>query len=449
MATSPFQQWALTRRQALTVGGTTVVASALGAPWPRAARAAEKAPIGTWPAGVSGSTAFVGISLPRTGTYAVPGEDELKGFELAIEHVNKGHDLIRQMAPKVTKGLLDKNLIYGVADSEAHPNVAVQNLSRFVSSNQAILLVGSCSSAEAVADNKFGQREKVIYLPGVSGSNDTTGKDCVRYSFRTCFYGQTSSAALCPVLIKNMGRNKKVAYMTPDYTYGHTVQHSMEEYLAKGGWTTVTNQVSPLGTSDFSSYLLNIVNSGADVLVNINWGNDAVASVKQANQFGVMKKMTLVVAYSVPFLAKEVGPEMTQGVFTATDWWWTLEDQYPLSKLFLEAFRAKYNYTPDWSAESAYMQLACWTRMVSEAGTFYPPDVIQTYEKGEHFNSLVGEVWFRPEDHQLVRPVVIQRGKKPSDMKNPDDYWEIIEVVPGQGLMQSPDAFGCHLGPYV
>ena len=39
--------------------------------------------------------------------------------------------------------------------------------------------------------------------------------------------------------------------------------------------------------------------------------------------------------------------------------------------------------------------------MVSEAGTFYPPDVIKTYEKGEHFNSLVGDVWFRPEDHQL------------------------------------------------
>jgi len=325
----------------------------------------------------------------------------------------------------------------------------VQNLPRFVSSNQAILLVGSCSSAEAVADNKFGQREKVIYLPGVSGSNDTTGKDCVRYSFRTCFYAQTSSAALCPVLIKNIGRNKKVAYMTPDYTYGHTVQHSMQEYLGEGGWTTVTNQVSPLGTSDFSSYLLNVADSGADVLVNINWGNDAVASIKQANQFGIMKKMTLVVAFSVPFLAKEVGPELTEGVFTATDWWWTLEDRYPLSKLFLEAFRAKYNYAPDWTAESAYMQIACWARMVSDAGTFYPPDVIKTYEKGEHFNSLVGDVWFRPEDHQLVRPVVIQRGKKPSEMKNPDDYWDIVEVVPGQGLMQPTEAFGCHLGSYV
>ena len=63
--------------------------------------------------------------------------------------------------------------------------------------------------------------------------------------------------------------------------------------------------------------------------------------------------------------------------------------------------------------------------------------------------STVGEVWFRPEDHQLVRPVVIERGKAKSAMKSPDDYYEVLEVVPGGPLMQKPDAFGCHLGPYA
>jgi branched-chain amino acid transport system substrate-binding protein len=62
---------------------------------------------------------------------------------------------------------------------------------------------------------------------------------------------------------------------------------------------------------------------------------------------------------------------------------------------------------------------------------------------------MVGEVHFRAADHQLVRPVVIVRGKKQSDMKNPEDYWEVLEVVPGEPLMQKPDAFGCSLGDYV
>jgi branched-chain amino acid transport system substrate-binding protein len=439
---------ALGRRTLLRTGASLAGATALGVSPTRHASAAEGA-IGTWPAGVAGSTAFIGVSLPRTGTYAVPGEDELKGYQLAIEHINGGNELIRRMAPKVTKGLLGKQVVFGVADSEAKPNVAVQNLAKFVAGNKAILLTGCCSSAEAVANNKFAQRERVIYLPGVSTSNDTTGKDCVRYSFRTCFYGQTASAALSPVLLKHLGQNKKVAFLTPDYTYGHTVRASMQEYLSKGGWTVATNQVCPLGVPDFSSYLLNIAHSGADVFINITWGHDTVQSIKQANGFGILKEMPVAMPVSSPFLPREVGPELTAGMYAATDFWWTVGDKYPLAKVFVEEFEKKHNYKPEWTAASAYMQLACWARMASEAGTFNPVEVIKTYEKGEHFDSLVGEVWFRPEDHQLVRPVVVERGKKPSDMRSPDDYWEVLEIVPGEGLMQPPSAFGCELGPYI
>jgi branched-chain amino acid transport system substrate-binding protein len=125
------------------------------------------------------------------------------------------------------------------------------------------------------------RREKVLYVTGISGSNNTTGKDCVRYSFRQGFYGRTAAAALGPLLVKTFGRNKKAAYLATDCTYGYTVQHSMKDYLnKKGGWTTVTNQVAPLGAPDYSSYLLNVANSGADVLLNVNWGHDAVLSIK-------------------------------------------------------------------------------------------------------------------------------------------------------------------------
>src|SRR3546814_11360634 len=110
------------------------------------------------------------------------------------------------------------------------------------------MMTGSVSSAEAVADNKLAEREKVIYLPGITGSNDTTGKDCVRYSFRECFYAETAAKAIAPVLIKNLGKNKKIAFLTPDYTYGHTVRPSMEEHLKAGGWTVATTQIPPLGT---------------------------------------------------------------------------------------------------------------------------------------------------------------------------------------------------------
>ena len=121
--------------------------------------------------------------------------------------------------------------------------------------------------------------------------------------------------------------------------------------------------------------------------------------------------MQMVIPYQIPFLAKETGPELMEGVYAATDFWWTLEDKYPLAKMFVEAFDKKYGYKPEWGANNAYMSFAIWARMVSEAGSFYPPDVIKQYEKGEKFDSTVGEVYFRKEDHQLVRPVDHRQGQ--------------------------------------
>jgi ABC-type branched-subunit amino acid transport system substrate-binding protein len=437
-------------RRALLKTGAAISGAALVSPvasFPAFA-VGDQPPIGTWPAGSQGNTVFIGASVPRTGTYAVQGEDELKGYQLAIEHINEGNELVKKISPKTKQGVLGKKLTLGVADSGAKPNEAVQAQQRFITENKAVMITGGTSSAVAVALNKLAQREKVMFVCGISGSNDTTGKDCVRYGVRQNFFGQTAAAAIAPVLIKEFGKGKKVAYMTPDYTYGHTVTKSMQDFTKDAGWTTVTNQVSPLGAPDFSSCLLNVANSGADILINVNWGHDAVLSIQQAKQFGVLDKMKLVVPYQVPFLARETGGLMA-GVFAATDYWWTVEDKYPLAKMFNAAFEKKYGYKPEWGAENAYISFVHWARMVEEAGTFYPPAVIKQYEKEETIPSLVGDVNYRKEDHQAIRPVIIVKGKQQKDMKGKEDYYDVVEIVPGKGLMQKPDEFGCKLGDYT
>ncbi len=439
----------VSRRRMLKAGAGLAGAALLPGSFSLRAFAADNAPIGTWPAGSSGDTVSIGAAVPLTGTYAVQGEDERKGMELAVEHINTGHELIKKISPKTNKGVMGKQVKLLVADSAAKPNEAVQAQQRFITENKIVLMTGSTSSAVAVALNKLAQREKVLYVAAISGSNDTTGKDCVRYGFRQCFYGQTAAAAIGPVMVKTYGKNKKAAYLTPDYTYGHTVTKSMQDYLATAGWTTATNQVAPLGAPDYSSYLLNVANSGADYLINVNWGHDAVLSTQQAKQFGVLDKMKLVIPYQIPFLAREVGNNLTSGVYAATDYWWTLEDKFPLAKMFNDAFEKKFGYKPEWGAENAYVSFAHWARMVEEAKSFYPPDVIKTYEKEETIPSLVGDVYYRKEDHQCVRPVIIVRGKDQKDMKNKEDFWEVLEVVPGKPLMQAPDAFGCKLGDYT
>ena len=78
--------------------------------------AEDQPAMGTWPDGSSGSTVNIGATVPRTGTYAVQGEDELKGMQLAVEHINNGDPLLKKIAPKVSKGVLGKQVNLVVAD---------------------------------------------------------------------------------------------------------------------------------------------------------------------------------------------------------------------------------------------------------------------------------------------------------------------------------------------
>ena len=96
------------------------------------------------------------------------------------------------------------------------------------------------------------------------------------------------------------------------------------------------------------------------------------------------------------------------------------------------------------------MQIALWADAVTRAGSFYPPDVIKAYEAGKPTQSTVGEVWFRARGPPIDPAGDHHAGQEASPtMKNPDDYYDIVDVVPGEPLMQKPDAFGCHLGDYV
>jgi len=436
------------RRSLLQTGLGVAGATALSAA-SLPALAEDKPPIGNYPKGVAGDTVFVGLTLDLTGPYSAEGKDERMGYELAIEQLNAGAEEIRKISPLTKKGVLGKRVVYDVADSETKPNSAVQAAMQFISKNNAMLVSGSVSSAVAIALQKVCNRERTLYLVAIGGSNEISGKDCQRYAFRFWYYVYSVAKAIAPVVAKSLGKDRKAVYLVPDYTYGHTTYDSMKEFTEKEGWKTVGQQLHPLGTKDYSSYLINIANSGADTLVVIDYGADAANSIKQAKEFGILEKMSLVVPVLSPFLAEELGAETFQGAYGAMAFWWTLQDRYPMVKDFVSAFEKKFNAKPHDSAYMAYMNIALWADAVERAGTFYPPDVIKAYEKEEKRKGLISDVWFRAADHQGVADFPIVRGKKPADMKDPMDFCEIVDIIDASSVLPPADLFGCKLGSYV
>lgn len=437
------------RRRRLVQAGAAAAVLAAGGRALRPAHAAE-APVGTWPAGAAGNSVFVGVTSPLTGAYSADGKDHALGYELAFAEINAGDASARAWGLK-GKGVLGKEVRHAIANSQLNANVAVQAQTGFIQSDHAIMITGCVSSAEAVALEQLAQREKVLNMVGASGANETTGKDCQRYGFRSQPPAWMACKALGPVVGRELGRGRKAAYLVPDYNYGHSVFELFSEAMRPFGWTVATQQVVPLSATDFSSALLNIANSGADIFVNAEFGGAAVNSTKQAQQFGILEKMKLVVPNISSFQARDVGAQLMQGVYGTLDWWWTLQDRFPLSKSFVAAFQAKNHSVPGWDAHVAYLQTYLWALAVERAGTFDPPAVIKALEESEQrpFDSTLGQVWYRADDHQLVRPVPVVRGKAPQAMQGADDYFDMLELAAGKDVLLPVTAVGCKLGAYT
>ena len=402
--------------------------------------------MGTFPDGVQGKTVFAAGMFPLTGAYASLGNDEQKGFELAIEHLNNGSQ-VTEAVPSLKKGggVLGKKIEYGTADSQTHSNPAVQAATRFIDTNKAIVMTGAISSAIAVALEELGQRKKVIYMGDVTASDATTGTHCQRFGFRLMPDNYMFSQALAPVLAKQLGHNLKAAYLVPDYTFGTSLYTELTKAFAKYGWTSATEQLAPLGSTDFTSYLLNIANSGAEVMFNETVGADNTTSTKQSEQFGIMKKMKYVIPLMSPFSYKELGAEVMAGMYGSMPWYWGMQEKFPLAKYFNADFHKKFGYIPRFCAAQCYNSMIMWADAVERAGTFYPPEVIKALESGHKVDTIAGTVWFRAEDHQGVSPVPIVQGKPKSQIHHEADNYNLVGIVPGEEVMQPLTDTGCHL----
>jgi branched-chain amino acid transport system substrate-binding protein len=440
-----------TRRRILKAGVASAIAAGVG-PMFFTRNAWAEDVIGNFP--VKGSTVKFGFNVPQTGAYADEGADELRAYKLAVKHLNNGGGMLETLKPSALKGngVLGKKVDYVAGDTQTNPDAARTSARRMIERDKVIMFGGGSSSAVAIAQQYLAQDLGVIFMCGLTHSNDTTGKDRRRYGFRHFFNAYMSGKALGPVLAKAYGKDRRAFHLTADYTWGHTQYQSIKEFTEKQGWTTVNNIMTPLGTTDYSQFLTAVLNSDADVLILNHYGKDMVNSLTQAVRFGMRdmqkngKQMEIVVPLYSRLMAKGAGAENIAGVYGTTNWNWTLDD--PGSQVFVKAFESEYGFPPSQAAQTCYVQTLLYANACETAGTFYPPEVIKALEGFRFTGAGPGEAFFRKEDHQCFKDILVVQGKGPKEMKGEYDLLKIVERVPRDEVIYPVDTFPGELGPY-
>jgi branched-chain amino acid transport system substrate-binding protein len=373
----------------------------------------------------------IGLDNPLTGTYAAVGKNELIGCQLALEQINaKG-------------GILGRQAELLVEDSTSgDAGTAVQKARKLIERDKVNFLLGNVNSALALAMADVSSEKGVLHIVPGGHTDAVTGASCHWNVFRVCNTTQMEANAVTPSLIKSAG--KKWYFITPDYAFGHTLQAGLERAGTKQGYTKVGADLTPLGTTDFSSYLIKAQAANPDVIIFLTQGDDMINALKQAVQFGLDKRFHLAGGQQELEALEGLPPEARIGTWVF-EWYWN-QPNVPHVKEFVDAIKKKtgrvptartwFGFASTWScalAANEAKSLDAVKMAKALSGLKLPPEV----------SLMPDQAFYRVGQNQLIPNLFV--GQAQAKGSAPDDLFKVTEVVKGTDAAGTLEETGCKM----
>lgn len=374
----------------------------------------------------------IGLDDPFTGTYAEEGRHEQIGCQLAVDEINKKGGILGRPVTLLSEDSTSTDT--GVAVSKGH---------QLIDRDKVNFLLGNVNSAMALALGDLSNQAGVLHIVTGGHTDAVTGTDCHWNVFRVCNTTRMETDAVAKLLFEKYG--KKWYFITPDYAFGHTLQEGFEANLKNFGGTEAGAALAPLGTTDFSSYLIQAEAAKPDVILFLTQGQDAVNSLKQAVQFGLDKKFHIAGAQAELETLEGLPPEARIGAWMF-EWYW-VQPNVPHVADFVAAIR-KVNGGKVPTARHWFGYASVWTcaLIANERKTL---DAVKLAKGLEDFTLppevalMPDRVFYRAGDHQLMPDVYV--GHAVPQGPEPEDLFHVDKVVKGEEVALPVDQTGCHL----
>jgi branched-chain amino acid transport system substrate-binding protein len=314
------------------------------------------------------------------------------------------------------------------ADTQLKADIASTTARRWIDDYKVNVLIAGAGSAIALAAMELGKERGIAVLNTGGLSSDLSGRFCSDVA--THWSLDTYAAARGGAKAGVTAGAKKWFFVTADYSFGAALQRDTEAELKRMGDQKVVGFVkAPLGTTDFSSFLLQAQASGADTVAFANAGNDTTNSLKQANEFGLVaggqRLIGLVTSITDTYA---LGLKVAQGLLVTESFYWDRDDP---TRAYAERFKTKFGRMPTQSHAVAYSAVTHYLRAAEAAGTEDGRAVTAQMKTMpvKDFFAIDGRV--RGDGRMIPTYVYLLQAKKPAESSGGWDLYNILEKLPG------------------
>ena len=382
----------------------------------------------------------VGILLPLTGTFAAVAETQRDGALLAVDVVNKRGGLNMPGGKVMVEGI--------VADDEAKLDVGVRRYRYMVS--EGVKGVGGQTWAPlARAINAVVKKEPMAYFPVcVQALEAFKNGERADSTFAAAYSPWTVGYMAGQAAVKTLGK-KRIFFLARSDSWGWDMRDGAKAAAKQYGAEMVGYDEVSLGTSDYTTVLQKVRAAKPDVFISAQFGGDAIALLKQVEQMGLNKEMTIFPAFITNVVAKGIPPQALEGVYAMHYFYYDLagfpdKEVAKSAKEFTELYRAKYKAPPDAYATIAYIAYMEMFRAFEAAKSFDPQKVSAALmANGGKFNTVKGPANWR-NDHAAAykHAAFLVKGKGAKDRKNEWDLFTVMGSVGGESVMPTLKSLG-------
>jgi branched-chain amino acid transport system substrate-binding protein len=350
-----------------------------------------------------GGTVTVGFISPVTGFVAALGTDMKRGWDLYWE-LNGD-----------TAGGATVKTVY--EDDAGDPDVALTKAKRLVEQEHVDMVAGPILANTAYAVATYVAQQGLPTLQ-ITGADDLTQRQYDPHILRV---GYTSSQSNFPAGEWAVEQGSKTAAtLCPDYAFGWESCGGFVSGFTKAGGKIVGQVWNPLGTQDFSTYVSQVKQLGADtVFIGSAGGSDAILLYKAWQDFGLdSSKIIGNCCFADEVFLREVG-DTAAGVHSFT--YWAEGRQSDTVQQFIKEYNDRYDEIPSLYAAGSYMMAQITAETLKQTnGKVDGSPFIDTARKLTFDDSLYGKVSF--DDHNnLVGPVYATEVQK----RDAGGYWNV------------------------
>lgn len=364
----------------------------------------------------------IGMDEEFTGTYATFALSEARGAMMAVDHWNK------------RGGAMGRKVNFIQEDNDNNPGVAVEKARELIQVRKCQAVIGAVNSAVALSVSGACNSLNTVYIDTGGHADDVTGKSCHYNTFRTCHSTWMETHATGYSLAKKFG--KKWYMIIPDYAFGHALQAGYHDVAKKIGVQFVGEDLTPLGTTDFSPYLTKVLDAKPDLVLVLVQGDDFVNCLKQCSQYGIVGKVAIG-GPQVELEAVYALPKEARVGYWGVEWYYNspscIGTGNTEAESFIREYRQKYHMPPSARSAFGYISMNRLLWAINEAKSTDADKVSRKLE-GTKFHSIwEGEGYYRDVDHQLMWPMWLAGIRPNGSAHDPYDLFDIVD-------RQEPDA---------